>query len=149
MIVTILSLNQLKFDSNLQFRRVEPTAMPLAGFKTYQHPRLNSGGRYAGDVINLGPSQSLQSSFFLPESNDYERRVYLPHSPLFLQRVWNYVSGDVYRLFGTPDTSATRRTKSTVFFTRTKTITENEMTTKTNTIAIFVCTPSPLPFDLC
>jgi hypothetical protein len=23
------------------------------------------------------------------------------------------------------------------------------MSTKTNTIAIFVCTPSPLPFDVC
>ncbi len=43
----------------------------------------------------------------------------------------------------------TRTTKRTVMYTMTKTVTENEMTTKTNTIAISGCTPSPLPYDLC
>jgi hypothetical protein len=44
-----------------------------------------------------------------------------------------------------------RRTskKTTVVYTRSKTVTENEMTTKTNTIGISGCTPSPLPFDIC
>lgn len=135
-----LKINHFKFRSI----RVEPTNVPAPGFKTnnYRHPQLN----------NLKPSSSLQSSFFLPEINndyddyDYDRRVYLPHSPLFIRRVWDYVSNDMYRWFGT---STTKRTKSTVYFTRTKTITENEMTTKTNTIAITGCTPSPLPYDLC
>ncbi|EFX82109.1 hypothetical protein DAPPUDRAFT_241193 [Daphnia pulex] len=122
--------------------QVKPTAVP--GFKSsFQQPESD-------DNYDSG-SQSLESSFYLPESDlDYDHRVYYPPPPpLFLRRVWNYVSDDMYRWFGSLGTSTTRRTKSTVTFTRIKTLTENEVTTKTNTIAISGCTPSPLPFDVC
>ncbi|XP_046641256.1 uncharacterized protein LOC124326456 [Daphnia pulicaria] len=129
--------------------QVKPTAVP--GFKSsFQHPELDDNYD-SGSLINLAPSQSLESSFYLSESDlDYDHRVYYPPPPLFLRRVWNYVSDDMYRWFGNLGTSSTtRRTRSTVTFTRIKTLTENEVTTKTNTIAISGCTISPLPFDIC
>lgn len=109
--------------------RVEPTAVPMDGLKSDQHyfyPLFNGPGIY------LHPSMMMAV-------NDYRPNLYADH-----------LADDLYRrdpIFQRPKTRTSKKT--TVMYTRTKTITENEMSTKTHTLGISGCTPRPLPYDWC
>ncbi|EFX86895.1 hypothetical protein DAPPUDRAFT_97049 [Daphnia pulex] len=106
--------------------RVEPTAVP-----SFRSAQLNSG---------LNGGAYLQPSF-LGASNDYQQRMHKYLDFVSLPNIF-------YRNRPMEKQSRTSK-KTTVVYTRSKTVTENEMTTKTNTIGISGCTPSPLPFDIC
>ncbi|XP_057376931.1 uncharacterized protein LOC130698171 [Daphnia carinata] len=115
--------------------QVEPTLLPPAGFSNYGYTELNPGDYGSPDSLI---KHSVQSSLFVPVNIEHQR-LYLGPS-LLLRRIWAYLANDLYRKDDT---------KRTVTFTRTKIATESEMSTKTNTIGISGCTPSPLPYDLC
>lgn len=123
------------FSPPISRSRVEPTLLPGAGFNTYGYSGLNRGGYGSRDSL---AKHSIQSSLFVPVSSEHQRLYF--GSPLFLRRIWAYLANDLYRRDDT---------KRTVTFTRTKIATEREMSTKTNTIGISGCTPSPLPYDVC
>ncbi|XP_046647209.1 uncharacterized protein LOC124337168 [Daphnia pulicaria] len=106
--------------------RVEPTAVPVL-----RSAQFNSG---------LNGGAHLQPSF-LGAASDYQQRM---HKYLDFASMPNIF----YRNRPTENRRRTSK-KTTVVYTRSKTVTENEMTTKTNTIGISGCTPSPLPFDIC
>jgi hypothetical protein len=108
------------------FYRVEPTAVPVL-----RSAQFSSG---------LNGAAHLQPSF-LGAASDYQQRM---HKYLDFASMPNIF----YRNRPTANRRRTSK-KTTVVYTRSKTVTENEMTTKTNTIGISGCTPSPLPFDIC
>lgn len=106
---------------------MEPTAFipTMDWFKSDFHSGFNGGDAY------------VHPSMMIPVDDDYGRG--------------NVAASDFFRKDPVQFRRQKTRTskKTTVIYTKTKTITENEMTTKTHTLGISGCTPVPLPYDLC
>jgi hypothetical protein len=115
-----------EFFNETNFSRVEPTPFipTMDWFKSDFHSGFN------GDAY-------VHPSMMIPVDDDYGRG--------------NVAASDFFRKDPIQFRRQKTRTskKTTVIFTKTKTVTENEMTTKTHTLGISGCTPVPLPYDLC
>ncbi|KAI9563490.1 hypothetical protein GHT06_010953 [Daphnia sinensis] len=107
------------------------------------------------------PSMEFRNDPFYGNDDEYDTDFFLPHLPQsslwmpttdFRPRIYFKNGGPFamggYRKGGNNKPSKTSK-KTTITFTRTTLVTETEMSTKTHSIGIAVCTPSPLYYDIC
>ncbi|KAK4026558.1 uncharacterized protein LOC123474640 [Daphnia magna] len=113
--------------------QLETTAAPLMDFRN--DPFSGMDDEYDSPAEFFLPHLP-QSSLWMP-STDFRPRIYFKNGDTFAR--------GGYRRAGNRKTSK----KTTITFTRTRLVTETEMSTKTNTIGISGCTPSPLFYDIC
>lgn len=115
--------------------RVEPTALPVAESSNYGYAGLKPSVYESPDPLI---KQSNEPSVFVPVNSEHLRFYF--SSSNFLRRIFDFLTSEWYRR---------DNAERTVTFTRTKTVTERDLTFKTSTIGISGCTPSPLPHGVC
>ncbi|XP_059352796.1 uncharacterized protein LOC130697874 [Daphnia carinata] len=113
--------------------QLETTAAPSLDFRNDPFPGNDDEYESSAEFhLPYLPQSSLWMS-----STDFRPKIYFKHGDAF--------SMGGYRRGGNRKTSK----KTTITFTRTKLITETEMSTKTHTLGISGCTPKPLYYDIC